>query len=118
MASVDTLLDNSLDDLLEKALTGERPALARLLSLAERGGHALLQIEQKIASLVGRAFVVGITGPPGAGKSTLINGLLPHARDSAGKVAVLAVDPSSPFSGGALLGDRIRMQGRPAGEGI
>ena len=108
---------SAVDTLLDAALAGERAALARLLSLAERGG-ALLEIEQRIAPLVGKAFVVGITGPPGAGKSTLINALLPLARDSAGRVAVLAVDPSSPFSGGALLGDRLRMQGRQAGEGI
>jgi LAO/AO transport system kinase len=109
---------SSVDTLLDAALAGERGALARLLSVAERGGRQLLAIEQRIAPLVGRAFVFGVTGPPGAGKSTLINALLPLARGSAGKVAVLAVDPSSPFSGGALLGDRIRMQGRNAGEGI
>ena len=105
----------SVDTLLQAALAGERPALARLLSIAERGGTEVLAIEQQIASHVGNAFVVGITGPPGAGKSTLISALLPVARDAVGRVSVLAVDPSSPFSRGALLGDRVRMQGRDYG---
>ena len=105
----------SVDTLLQAALAGERPALARLLCIAERGGTEVLAIEQQIASHVGNAFVVGITGPPGAGKSTLISALLPVARDAVGRVSVLAVDPSSPFSRGALLGDRVRMQGRDYG---
>ncbi len=105
----------SVDTLLEAALAGERPALARLLSLAEHGGSEVLAIEQHIASLLGGAFVVGITGPPGAGKSSLISALLPVAREAVGRVGVLAVDPSSPFSSGALLGDRVRMQGRDYG---
>jgi LAO/AO transport system kinase len=105
----------SLDTLLASALAGERPALARLLSLAERGGPDVLAIEQRIAADLGRAFVVGITGPPGAGKSSLISALLPVAREAVGRVSVLAVDPSSPFSRGALLGDRVRMQGRDYG---
>ena len=105
----------SVDTLLQAALAGERSALARLLSIAERGGTEVLAIEQQIASHVGNAFVVGITGPPGAGKSTLISALLPVARDAVGRVSVLAVDPSSPFSRGALLGDRVRMQGRDYG---
>lgn len=100
---------------LDSALAGDRGALARLLSIAERGADEVLAIEQGIAAHVGRAFVIGITGPPGAGKSTLINALLPLARDAFGRVAVLAVDPSSPFSRGALLGDRVRMQGSSYG---
>ncbi len=105
----------SVDTLLEAALAGERPALARLLSLAEYGGSEVLAIEQRIAPRLGGAFVVGITGPPGAGKSSLISALLPVAREAVGRVGVLAVDPSSPFSRGALLGDRVRMQGRDYG---
>ncbi len=102
----------SVDALLDAALAGERPALARLLTLAEREGDELLAIERRLAGATGDALVVGITGPPGAGKSTLINALLPVARAHLDRVAVLAVDPSSPFSRGALLGDRVRMQGR------
>ncbi len=105
----------SVDTLLEAALAGERAALARLLSLAEYGGAEVLAIEQRIAPRLGGAFVVGITGPPGAGKSSLISALLPVAREAVGRVGVLAVDPSSPFSRGALLGDRVRMQGRDYG---
>ena len=105
----------SVDTLLEAALAGERPALARLLSLAEYGGSEVLAIEQRIAPRLGGAFVVGITGPPGAGKSSLISALLPVVREAVGRVGVLAVDPSSPFSRGALLGDRVRMQGRDYG---
>lgn len=108
----------SVDTLLEAALAGERPALARLLTLAEREGDELLTIERGLAATAGHALVVGITGPPGAGKSTLINALLPVARAHMERVAVLAVDPSSPFSRGALLGDRVRMQGRGSHEQV
>lgn len=92
-------------------MAGERSALARLLSLAESGGDALLEIEELISGAVGKAHIVGVTGPPGAGKSTLINRLTPVVLDHVERAAVLAVDPSSPFSGGAILGDRVRMQG-------
>ena len=102
---------DTVSTLLEAALAGDRASLARLLSMAERGAEQVLAIEQAMAAHLGRAFVIGITGPPGAGKSTLINALLPLAHEAVGRVAVLAVDPSSPFSRGALLGDRVRMQG-------
>ncbi len=108
----------SIDNLLDSALAGDRPSLARLLSLAERGGEAQLAIESRISSLTGNAYVVGITGAPGAGKSTLINALLPLAVESTGRAAVVAVDPSSPFSQGALLGDRVRMQGRSTSSNV
>lgn len=85
--------------------------MARLLSVIERADHNLLTIENRLTTHLGNAFVIGITGPPGAGKSTLINRLIPHALSDFGSAAVLAVDPSSPFSQGALLGDRVRMQG-------
>lgn len=100
-----------MDKLLDAALSGDRQALARLLSAVEKSELSLLEIEQRIAPEIGNAFVVGITGPPGAGKSTLISSLLPFAKEACGRVGVLAVDPSSPFSRGALLGDRVRMQG-------
>lgn len=103
---------------MDAALAGERPALARLLTLTEREGDELLEIEQRLASAQGDALVVGITGPPGAGKSTLISALLPVAIAHTERVAVLAIDPSSPFSRGALLGDRVRMQGRGPSEHV
>jgi LAO/AO transport system kinase len=105
-------------DLVEAAAGGERHALARLLSIAERGDARVLEIEDLIAPLVGQAWVIGITGPPGAGKSTLINGLLPLAQKAEGRAAVVAVDPSSPFSDGAILGDRVRMQGGQYGADV
>ena len=106
---------SQIENMLEAAAGGERVALARLLSLVERCDDNLLAIEDAIRNRSGNAFVIGITGPPGAGKSTLISALLPHAIAARGCAAVLAVDPSSPFSGGALLGDRVRMQGRNYG---
>ena len=103
---------------VDAALAGSRPALARLLSIAERSGPELLEIEDRISARVGNALVVGVTGPPGAGKSTLINALLPHALKDFDGVGVLAVDPSSPFSDGAILGDRVRMQGGEYGSSV
>lgn len=85
--------------------------MARLLSVIERADEHLLSIENQLSSLSGNAVVIGITGPPGAGKSTLINRLIPHALNDFSKTAVLAIDPTSPFSQGALLGDRVRMHG-------
>jgi LAO/AO transport system kinase len=102
---------SDLDQLIGSALAGQRASLARLLSIAERADQQLVEIEQQISALTGNAYVIGITGPPGAGKSTLINGLLPHVTSHFDKAAVLAVDPSSPFSNGAILGDRVRMHG-------
>ena len=109
---------SEIRELVAAALDGKREALARLLSIAERGGTGVLEIEKLIAPRVGRAWVIGVTGPPGAGKSTLINALLPHARSAFGRAAVLAVDPSSPFSSGAILGDRVRMQGQQLGPSV
>lgn len=107
-----------IQQLISAALGGERAALARLLSVIERADQELLAIEAQLTPLVGESFVIGITGPPGAGKSTLINRLIPHAIEDFGHAAVLAIDPSSPFSQGALLGDRVRMQGGEFGEQV
>ncbi|MCM2288235.1 MAG: methylmalonyl Co-A mutase-associated GTPase MeaB [Sulfuritalea sp.] len=99
----------SLDDLALRVAAGERPALARALSLAERDGGAGAALVARLAGHMGRAHVVGITGPPGAGKSTLVGVMVRHLLQLGQRVAVLAVDPSSPVTGGALLGDRFRI---------
>jgi LAO/AO transport system kinase len=109
---------SDITELVAAATGGKREALARLLSIAEHGDRRLLEIESCISPLVGKAHVIGITGPPGAGKSTLINALLPLAQQSFGTAAVLAVDPSSPFTNGAILGDRVRMQGGQLGTSV
>ena len=105
-------------ELARRIRQGEERALARLISALEDGepwsGQALRILRSDSAS-PGLSYVIGITGPPGSGKSTLIDKLIGAYRDRGERVAVLAVDPSSPFTGGAILGDRIRMQGRAFG---
>jgi LAO/AO transport system kinase len=99
-----------LETLTTGVLAGERLAIARLISLVEDGGDALAPAMKALYPHTGNAYTIGITGAPGAGKSTLTERLVAHARAGGHKVGVLAIDPSSPFSGGALLGDRVRMQ--------
>jgi LAO/AO transport system kinase len=96
--------------MVERALKGERLAVARLISLVEDGGADLGRVMEALYPHTGRAYSVGITGAPGSGKSTLTERLVARARQEDHDVGVLAIDPSSPFSGGALLGDRVRMQ--------
>jgi LAO/AO transport system kinase len=97
-------------ELLERARAGERGPLARLISLVEQGGPRGEEVGRLIYPLGGRTMSVGLTGAPGAGKSTLTGGIIGALRGQGTEVAVLAIDPSSPFSGGAILGDRVRMQ--------
>ncbi|HEX2295019.1 MAG TPA: methylmalonyl Co-A mutase-associated GTPase MeaB [Actinomycetota bacterium] len=99
-----------LDDLIQRALSGERRAIARTISLVEDGGADLGRVMKALYPRTGSAYSIGITGAPGAGKSTLTERLVGRARADSLTVGVLAIDPSSPFSGGALLGDRVRMQ--------
>lgn len=102
----------------ERLLQGDRNAVARLITWAENGDARFPRALELIYPEVGRARRWGITGPPGVGKSTLVNELIIRLRKAERTVGVLAVDPSSPFSGGALLGDRIRMDGHPADSGV
>ncbi|HET9444172.1 MAG TPA: methylmalonyl Co-A mutase-associated GTPase MeaB [Acidimicrobiales bacterium] len=106
------------DDLVEAAAGGDRTALARLLSLVERGGDPARDVARLTYPRGGRAYTVGITGAPGAGKSTLTSRLIEVVRRAGLEVGVLAVDPSSPFSGGAILGDRVRMQDHALDAGV
>jgi LAO/AO transport system kinase len=85
-------------------------AVARAISLVEDGGAAAAELIRHVYPETGKARILGVTGPPGAGKSTLVDRLARHCRSQGATVGILAVDPTSPFSGGALLGDRIRMQ--------
>jgi LAO/AO transport system kinase len=97
-------------DLVARARAGEARAVARLISLVEDASPVLREVMAALTPLSGKAVVVGLTGSPGVGKSTTTNALVAAYRKAGRRVGVLAVDPSSPFSGGALLGDRVRMQ--------
>ena len=96
--------------LVDRMLAGDRLALARLITRIENRLPGVAEIMRAVQPRLGRAHVLGITGPPGAGKSTIVDRLTAHLRGEGAKVGVIAVDPSSPFTGGAVLGDRIRMQ--------
>ena len=96
--------------LIESAVSGQRRAIAQLISLVEDGGAQLGAVMEGIYPHTGNSYSIGITGAPGAGKSTLSEKLVARIRQDGHKVGVIAIDPSSPFSGGALLGDRVRMQ--------
>lgn len=102
----------------QRLLDGEKPALARLISWAENSDERFPAALGEIYTKVGRAWRTGITGPPGAGKSTTVNEMARLLREAQRTVGILAIDPSSPFSGGALLGDRVRMEDRTLDEGV
>ncbi|GAA1861916.1 methylmalonyl Co-A mutase-associated GTPase MeaB [Pseudonocardia ailaonensis] len=105
-------------DLVERALSGQHRAVAQLISRVESGSADLPEIAALLAPHTGRAQVVGLTGSPGVGKSTTTSALVSAFRASGKKVGVLAIDPSSPFSGGALLGDRVRMGDHAIDDGV
>jgi len=104
--------------LIERARAGERRALARLVTCVEAGGPAARAVTSVLHPFSGRAGLVGITGAPGAGKSTLTDRLVSEVRAAGMTVGVLAVDPTSPFTGGAILGDRVRMQEHATDPGV
>jgi LAO/AO transport system kinase len=99
-----------MHELTTGVLAGEPLAMARAISLVENDPSEAAQLIHDLHSKIGKALRIGVTGPPGAGKSTLINEVAVSLRDSGEKIGIVAVDPSSPFTGGALLGDRVRMQ--------
>lgn len=105
-------------DLVEKVLAGDRRAIARAISAVEDRDPVAVPLLKELFSRAGRALVVGITGSPGAGKSTLVEKLAREYRGKGARVGIVAVDPTSPFSGGAILGDRVRMQGLANDAGV
>ncbi|MEM8621600.1 MAG: methylmalonyl Co-A mutase-associated GTPase MeaB [Actinomycetota bacterium] len=106
------------EELFDAALAGDRAALARLLSLIERGDDAARTIGRLAHPRSADGYTIGLTGAPGAGKSTLTSAWIGHLRSLDMELAVLAIDPSSPFTGGAILGDRVRMQDHATDPGV
>jgi LAO/AO transport system kinase len=104
--------------LADRVLDGDSRAIARAISLIEDEAAAGAELVRAIFSRTGRAYLVGVTGPPGAGKSTLVDRMTAELRAAGRTVGVVAVDPTSPFSGGAILGDRVRMQAHAADPGV
>lgn len=104
--------------LVERALTGDRGAVAKLISLVETGGPPAVEASARLYPETGAAYTVGLTGAPGAGKSSLTDAVIRRLRADGTEVGVLAIDPTSPFSGGAILGDRVRMQDHAIDEGV
>ena len=103
---------------LDRALAGDVRALARLLSLVEDDSPRMREVVRDLLPKTGQARIIGLTGAPGVGKSTMTGALIAAERAAGRRVAVLAVDPTSPFTGGALLGDRIRMQEHATDEAV
>ncbi|MFJ6613678.1 methylmalonyl Co-A mutase-associated GTPase MeaB [Streptomyces sp. NPDC091289] len=111
-------VDVDVPTLVEQARAGRPRAVARLISLVEGASPQLREVMAALAPLAGHAYVIGLTGSPGVGKSTSTSALVSAYRRAGKRVGVLAVDPSSPFSGGALLGDRIRMADHVSDPGV
>jgi LAO/AO transport system kinase len=104
--------------LSERVLAGDARAVARAISLIEDEAPAGAELIRRIFAHTGRAYLIGVTGPPGAGKSTLVDRMTAEIRKGGRTVGVVAVDPTSPYTGGAILGDRVRMQAHARDEGV
>ncbi len=107
-----------IEETVNKMLAGNDLALARLITLVEKADRHVPEVMRLVLPHTGRAHKIGITGPPGAGKSTLADRLISLLRKGGSRVAVLAVDPTSPFSGGAVLGDHVRMHRHYMDQGV
>ena len=103
-------LKTNLEKLSKELLAGNRRALARAISVVEGRGMEAAALVKALFPYCGNAYLIGVTGSPGVGKSTLVDALITQITQSALRVGVLCIDPTSPFTGGAILGDRIRMQ--------
>jgi LAO/AO transport system kinase len=108
----------NMKDMVQKIIHGDQLAGARLIRLLEDGNLEGMAVLKHLYAYTGNAYVIGITGPPGSGKSTLVSCIISEFRKRNMKVAVVAIDPSSPISGGALLGDRIRMRCHTEDDGV
>ncbi len=109
---------NDAPTLADRVLAGDPRAVARAISLVENEAPNAADLIRRIFPRTGRAYLVGVTGPPGAGKSTLVDRMVAALRASGRTVGVIAVDPTSPFTGGAILGDRVRMQAHAGDSGV
>lgn len=107
-----------MNALIEQVRTGRRRAIAQLITQIENNDAAARSAIKALYSDTGKAHIIGVTGPPGTGKSTLVNEIAKVIRKSDLSVGIIAVDPSSPFTGGALLGDRVRMRDLSGDAGI
>src|SRR5436190_2951109 len=105
-------------DLATRLLARDPRAIARAITLIENESPQAADLVAKIYSQTGRAYLIGVTGPPGAGKSTLVDRMIGELRAAGQTVGILCVDPTSPYSGGAILGDRVRMQAHAEDDGV
>jgi len=106
------------ESFIDRVVAGDPNAVARAISRVEDGAEEASELMKQVFPHTGRALIIGITGAPGAGKSSLVDKLASYYRAAGDKVGIIAVDPSSPFSGGAILGDRIRMQNLALDKGV